>query len=358
MIDTVALTLDSGYEITDYNAFIPSAKNLFEPPFRRWGGRRTLKSIQNPTKTDNMYKPKLTLSKVKGRGSYPILRVELSLPKLIYQNNLQELSNADFETVVSVLKIILKDMGVETTEEAIKNAKISAIHYSKNTILENGVLCSAIISELFKSDVNSRLDLNWTKYRNHGEIITYHANSYEICFYDKMRDIEKHKISPKRTIDRDKFNVAKDSRFFGKEVLRMEVRLNKRRVIKNLLEKVGHTEELIFKNLFSADIARAVLNHYWNILMGNIPLKISVNNSAEQIFQATKGAGNTGLRLKLTAFILLLQEVGVRPVKRLLNNYLFKSLTHAAEIVKNKGFSAYSPLKGVGIALRQFIVLK
>jgi hypothetical protein len=358
MMDTIVLTLPSGYKITNYNAFTPSAKDLFVPPFRNWGGRKVLKSIQNPQRKDNVYKPKLTISKAVGQGSYPILRVELSLPKLIFANNLQELTDTDFNMVLAALKNTLENMGVSVDIETLANARVSAVHFSKNIILEKGILCSVVLRELAKSDVNSRLDLSLTKYRNDGEAITYHANTYEVCFYDKIRDVNKANLSPKRAIDRQRGNIAEDSKFSNKEILRMEVRLNKTKIIKEVFKKSGYSKALIFKEVFSEDISKAVLTHFWDILVKNTPVKISANNTAGEIFNVTKEADSVGERLKITAFMLITQELGRRTAKKLLGTYVFNKLNNTAEILEDKMLSVYSPLKAITASLKQFIAIK
>ena len=47
------------------------------------------------------------------------------------------------------------------------------------------------------------LDVNQTDYRNEGHSYKWHCNSYEIVFYDKIKDLEKAKHSDKRAIEKD-----------------------------------------------------------------------------------------------------------------------------------------------------------
>lgn len=91
MIDTVVLLLSpSTYTITDPDKFLPSARWITNTSFSAVHG---MQSKQNPTKKElatGIYKPRLTLF-----YSFPhkkvMLKIELSLPKLFYGNNFEEL---------------------------------------------------------------------------------------------------------------------------------------------------------------------------------------------------------------------------------------------------------------------------
>lgn len=69
---------------------------------------------------------------------------------------------------------------------ASHRAPISAIHYSKNIPLTDYSTCSMAISDLQRIDLTKRLDLSRTDYRNEGHAIRYHANRFEVIFYDKL----------------------------------------------------------------------------------------------------------------------------------------------------------------------------
>jgi len=64
-----------------------------------------------------------------------LLKIELSLPKLLFGNNFDELQYKDFLPITEKLVDILKQMGVITTAETLAQAPVAAIHYSKNISL-------------------------------------------------------------------------------------------------------------------------------------------------------------------------------------------------------------------------------
>ena len=92
MLDTVILQLDyKNYSIQKYDYFNTTKEQVdaTKTPFRKW--------VNNPTskdKKEGIYKPRLTLIK---RGIRFILKIEFSVPKLIFGNNIDELEDNDFE---------------------------------------------------------------------------------------------------------------------------------------------------------------------------------------------------------------------------------------------------------------------
>lgn len=277
MIDTIVLTLTKDlYHITEPDRFTPSA---------RWAtGSRShyssIKSIQNPTKKEllnGIYKPRLTIScrptshkASKGRildvRFEPMLKIELSLPKLVYGNNFDELQYKDFKQVSEKLAVALETMGVIVSTATLTNAPVSAIHYSKNISLHGGDTPYQYIQKFKEANIKRSLDTNETNYRNEGHSYRWHCNSYEVVFYDKIRDLEQAKKSSKRVVEKDSDIQLKLAKAFEKrnklEILRMEVRLNKRVKMKQLFGKLGVKTDLTFKKLFKPAIAKKVLLHY------------------------------------------------------------------------------------------------
>ena len=97
-----------------------------------------------------------------------------------------------------------------------------------------------------------------------------------LSFMIKYEILEKANISSKRAIEKDNkiqadtFNKLKKRKML--EVLRMEVRLNKRDKIKQLFKTLGIKAELIFKKLFKPAISRTILLHYLDELESKRPM--------------------------------------------------------------------------------------
>ena len=333
MIDTIVLTIPkSKYIILDHNRFEPSTKGLFEPPYYSLGARSNFSCKQNPTKKDyqsKIYKPRLTITKRIRKGGYVYpLRIEFSIPKLIYRNNFDEVKESDFKLVIETLQNCLKDMAIEIEETDLINAKVSSIHYSKNIALTDYTSCSMVLNELSKIDLTKRLDLDKTSFRNAGQVIHYHCNSYEIAIYDKIKDLEKAKVSEKRSIENDNqiqlnlFDNSPVAKPF--EVIRIEVRLNDRGKIKRLLKSFKMAVEPTFVNLYSLTLSKKILTHFWDEIEKNaFILKIDVKKSSNLLEKIIKNNSNIKLSkaLKLLASIIIIQEIGARGFRNLINGY-------------------------------------
>jgi hypothetical protein len=121
------------------------------------------------------------------------------------------------------------------------------VHYSKNIPLIDDSTPYHFINKIKEANVQLSLDINQTNYRNSRHSYKWHSNySYEVIFYDKFRDLEKAMQSEKRAIEKDNYvqlelfkDLQKKQMQKKLEILRMEVRLNKRQKIKTLFTKLG-----------------------------------------------------------------------------------------------------------------------
>lgn len=282
MIDTIVLTLNkSMFYISEPDRFEPSARLVLDDK-SSLGGRGYIVAKQNPTKGElrnGIYKPRLTLTNRfndTGRRE-ATLKIEFSVPKLLFGNNFDELTADDFEPATELLRQKLREMGVMVWSQHLLNAPVSAIHYSKNIPLTDGTTPHYIISKMREANVNLAIDVDEANYRNEGYSYKWHTNSYEIAFYDKIKDLQTAKVSEKRAIEND--NVLQLSLFDSLqkrqrlEVLRMEVRLNKRQKIGQTLRSLGITSELNYKNLFDPSVSQKVLLQVLHQLEGKrLPL--------------------------------------------------------------------------------------
>lgn len=267
MIDTVVLLLSQGiYQITDPDKFVPNARNFI---IANSSAIHAFQAKQAATKKElcaGIYKPRLTLF-YHSRKKQIMLKIELSLPKLFYGNNFQELKGKDLQPLLQKLSSALDQMGVIADPSFLAAASISAIHYSKNIALTDGSTPYHYIQKIKEANIKLSLDTNQTDYRNEGHSYKWHCNSYEVVFYDKIKDLEKAKQSDKRAIEKDS---ALQLNLFPRlaqrkkklEILRMEVRLNKRKKIKQLFNKLGIKSDLSFKSLFKPAISKKILLHY------------------------------------------------------------------------------------------------
>jgi hypothetical protein len=334
MLDTIVLTLSEGmYAIFEPDKFEPSAR-LISDSTTPLGGRGYIKVQQNPTKSELLagnYKPRLTLTtrfNHAGRRE-PTLKVELSLPKLRFGNNFDELSDQDFEPVTDLLKSKLSDMGVKVWTPFLLNAPVSSIHYSKNIPLTDGTTPHYLISKIKEANINLGLDVNQTDYRNDGTSYKWHANSYEVTFYDKVRDYLVAKKSEKRAIERkdnaiqlDLFNTYKPITPF--EVLRMEVRLGTRQKIKQILKLIDIVVEPTYRSLFSQNIAQKILLHYLDAIDQTRPALLDYAPKSSRDLLAELAISNPSLSstriLQLFGLKQALSSLDIRELRAILGN--------------------------------------
>ncbi len=336
MLDTIVLSLDQRqFEIVSPERFSPSAAGLLRPPYYPLGSRGNFSCVQNATKADfeaGIYLPRLTLTKRKAEAGFALrLRVEFSAPKLVFGNNFDELRSQDFERVLATLHRALTGMGVRVAEDSLRAAPVSAIHYSKNIAFTDFTTCTMVMGQLGKLDLSQRLDLSHTDYRNEGHAIRYHANTFEVTFYDKIKDLQKARTSEKRSLEKDygpQIDLFSTPGVFPKqlEVLRMEVRLGTRAKIRQLMARIGAEIEPTFAALFDIDIAKRVLAHFWASVRRELPpagpAKIS---KPEDLLGALAIVGKAKARpstlLQRLAWVVLVDSVGPRGVRALLSRH-------------------------------------
>jgi hypothetical protein len=324
------------FTIIDKDRFSPSASGLYGPNggYYRLGGRGNMKCTQNPTPAElraGIYKPRLTLTKRFNKyGGYDIpLKIEFSAPKLLFGNNFDELVDADFEPVISVLSSKLKEMGVYVFEQNLRSAPVSAVHFGKNIALTDYTTPYTYISQLKQVNFNAILDTSQTDYFNGGSGIKAHANSHEVAFYDKVQDLKKAKISPKRAYERDSqlqlglFETITNKKPF--EVLRMEVRLGKRQKIRQIFKQCNLNLEPTFENVFKLSVAQKVLTNYLNQIEQAYPPLLRYNQREPEKFLTDFMLANPKKRfdtaLKYTSLRILLEKIGAQALRQLLGRH-------------------------------------
>ncbi|MFA6520654.1 MAG: hypothetical protein WCT44_03550 [Candidatus Paceibacterota bacterium] len=223
------------------------------------------------------------------------VRIEFSVPKLFFQNNLDELEDADFLNVITVLQKRLHEMDVSISKEALVNSVVSGVHFSKNIVLENGYTTSYLISEMNKINLRKVFDFTRAKYTNDGQSLYAHTASHELIIYDKVADIL---ASEKRAMDRGQ-SAYQRSIFAGvekknlPEVIRFEVRLVRKPKMNSVLGKVGHSKNPTFKDVFNSQLSRKVILLYWQEIIkagGSVAFSIPLSSKdmLRAIFMANK----------------------------------------------------------------------
>lgn len=322
MIDTVTLSLAEGlYRLVDEAKHQAGLAKL-----RSIGVRPGDKYVQNPTSRElaaGIYKPRLTFIARPRLGRMAIdLKIEFSAPKLLFGNNFEELVEADFDALIESLRKKLQEQGVEVFSPILRNTEPVAIHPSKNFVFQDFTTSSLIIDELSKADVTARLDLTRAKYRNEGHGLVWHADSFEVVFYDKVKDLEQTKLGRKRAFDRENLlqlpllDVFQEHRPF--EVMRFEVRLTKKK-LNSLLKKLGHQENMKFYELFNPSLSLEILNELWQPAIKGLHLLLPTVADPLTLYQNLR-LQNPELKpdklMKLTLALLVVNKDGFRKLRQ------------------------------------------
>ena len=335
----------------DGKLFVNFSKDNFFKQTISSGNKSFTKYVRNPSEKEKQefgYLPRLTLF---NRGNEEMVKIEFSAPKLIFNNNFDELEQKDFDLVVSTLRQKLKDMGYGIFSRFLSDALVSLIHYSKNIPLTDGSTPYMYLKEIQKANITQRLDFNQTDFRNEGHSLKFRTNYHEVAFYDKLKDLEKAKISEKRAVEKDNYiqmNLFEEVKEYKKqnktplEILRMEVRLNQRQKIRQILNKIGHKTEPTFKNLFSKKIARSVLLYHLSQIEDNYPKPLYFKPKSAKDFLAQFIIDNPTVKIKdpFTAygFQKALNEISVREIRELLKQYKRESWYRFYNKINNYGY--------------------
>jgi hypothetical protein len=326
MIDTIILTLPRDKAMM---------LDLTGRGVDRWNLQARTKTyekfVKNPSTKDaesGLYFPRLTgFRRAEGKLAWQqTIKIEFSAPKLLYKNNLDELKDGDFERVLETLDDRLKQMGVAFPVDALRNASVSAVHYSKNIELTDGYTSQYVIGELAKVDANRRFDLTRARYMNDGQSLYLYTIAHSFVLYDKIADLAKGK---KRAIDKDQtqyqMSLFKELKR-EKEILRLEVRLSQKRKMNSLFKQLGFAENPTFRDVFSKAKSKKVVNHYWDTMVAghSIPLfshAYTPKDLLKRVLVARRGAkGKTAVYLTGLLF-LARDENGLRELRSILGKH-------------------------------------
>lgn len=323
MIDTVVLTLPNAHKLVwEPDKFTPSLKDLITENVGTYGNRMFKKYVQN-INPKNGYYPRLSVTPRWQNGLQVPMRIEFSVPKLIYDDNLNEVSENDFDKVLTVLRDKLKEMGVYVLKEQLRRTSISVAHFSKNILLQDHFTASQVINTLSKVDTNKTLDINYRHFQNKGHALYFDCSSYQIVVYDKIQDLNKTK---RHTVDKDPTIKQQDlfsdikSHCKSIEVVRLEVRITNRAKLKALLSNQNPT----FKDVFIEEVAINVLNNFWNKIsssMASTLLANYQNNVLRGVFDTQKQQGIKLTGIESLGIAYLIEHTNKHGLRDLRNTF-------------------------------------
>lgn len=305
MIDTVVINL----EPRSYNLLTEADSMPWQLHSRREGFSKYVKTLSSAQRKDGIYRPRIR-GIHRGRGK--IIQVELSLPKLIYGNNVDELTDKDFGLVLKTLSERLIEQGVIISPAHLRKCVVSVVHYSKNISLGHYSV-SDVLTKMARVKVPGFMDVTRDRYTNDGHVLHLYTKAHSMVAYDKMKDIVKPKS---RSIDKDQSTqqmslFTKQPELRETQMLRIEIRLAKKKKVQEVLNKKDPKESVTFEQAFSERVSSQVLKDYWSTYMTNSALQFSEIRSPLTIAKmlSHKGTPNNAKDLiYLTGLCLLSQD--------------------------------------------------
>lgn len=286
MIDTVCLTLP-------YSSLVLLNENNKAVP--QWDLQSKTanysKYVRNPSRTDKesgLYFPRLTIYS-RRFGQPPSVKIEFSVPKLIFNNNLEELFDEHFDQIIDALQNRLEKMGVRVFKQVLASAPITTVHFSKNFSLTDGYTSSGIIFELQKIDLRKSFDFAQKRFINNGQSLQAHTKAHELVIYDKIADLGKTK---KRATDKDQtltqlslFDSLKKKDNLV-EVLRIEIRLCNKQKINSIFKQLNLPQNSTFQAVFNSKVSKAIVSHYWKSFIKADQLALfTINKSSKELLR-------------------------------------------------------------------------
>lgn len=280
-------------------------------------------------KRQGIYLPKLWYierPRTQSRNKTFELYIELSLPKLYFGNNFSELTDKLFSVVVDILSEALQDIyGLSVSPTEIKQATVSRIDYSKNTVFTDRTPVSTIINTLTTADVPKTYDTQNTDHKNGGQTYHIHTNTMDIVMYDKVADLRQAKVSEKRTHEEDNYTQLHLIEEFDKHpnvtIPRWEIRLGTRKIIRKELDAIGVSNDLHFGHLFSSDISQKILLRHWGKIVGQIPRIESDADTAAELLVVYKQS-NPDMKFSKASALTLMQLLRNEQSERAIRNLI------------------------------------
>ncbi len=305
-----------------YRDLSPTERQSLRPYLKRFTFR--------PPKQDR-YRPRIeifeALTEDKKDMRY-ILKIEFSVPKLLYGNSIQEVRESDKEKVFNRLRSALLDAGILIETSVIAKASVSAAHFCKNVLLPKKMQLREILNELIKVDISKVVDISDTRFKKGGRVLNIYSGTIERSIYDKISDSTrpKNKRTDKARINRER-NFVERHGLQDSEIFRYEYRIKKtatvKRELNSVLERDG-TKLVVFSDLFTPSLFQKIVNKSWRDI---------VSRPANQL--ALLGPVD-----KLNLFLHILSEAGKQGGAHSMNNGLISYgltvaiIEHGAKEVK------------------------
>ena len=231
------------------------------------------------------------------------LVIEVSLPKLLFGNNIEEVREKDLHLITQMLHETLQALGFTSfSEEDILCARIARFDVCKNLVLDGRVNAGNVIRNLRMANLGGWYREYERRFDSGGIMVGWRLKCGEdITVYDKTAEINCK-------------NKQKQKSISSKSILRCEIKLSGARIIKGRLKEAGITAPkiLTFEDVFQDAVSRSIMICSFDKLYGKLPkgnLDMGIWQYAQSIASEEQGKRGGFTRwLKRVASMALFQQ--------------------------------------------------
>lgn len=195
--------------------------------------------------------------------------IEVSLPKIIFQENLTALEAKHLEPIVQSIVEFCKKIEVYIFREQILNCCPTVVAIGKNINLTSLCSCQTALRVLAPFDYKphaARRVISFNDYRDGGHELYFNIERTETTkFYDKKRAVINEPVTSKEK-ELAKQMSAKDCVI---EILRVERTFKTARKIKEKFKPLLEGKPVTFQNIFNPILWEALLTEEMNLLLNH-----------------------------------------------------------------------------------------
>jgi hypothetical protein len=216
-----------------------------------------------------------------------VLKIEFSVPKLLYWNSLQEVSDADMSKVFSALQLALKSVSIVVEISAIAIATVTAVHACKNVPLPKAMNMREVINDLGKMDLGKAYDISDKQYKKGARVLNIHSGTIDWSIYDKVSDClrPKNKRTDKGQINQERA-IIEQYHLQDREVFRYEYRIKKNQTVRrevNTLLGRPYTVPVVFSDLFTPNLMKSLVLNSWRSIVERPENQLSLFSSIDTL---------------------------------------------------------------------------
>lgn len=239
------------------------------------------------------------------------LAINVSLPKVLYGNSLQEITAMQLNEIIDAIYVMLMQFGIEVDKEELRNTpNIRRIDFCKNIKIQTPV--NQFVSLLTKvSKPRSKT------YYSYDESLSWGTKKKRLNVYDKIAEtIAKASSNPETPSFKLKNALNSLKATSEINVFRVEQRLYGRQAIMQEVKPFIQRNDLSLKSLFAQDISSYVLSKHWNALTNEAKFKTlllgeqKVHTIASQMTRIVRKQGERNVNPVHVLYTKLLNEVG------------------------------------------------